>query len=679
MNLTNTINKAYKWLESTQFPEGYWMEWLQSNACMESEWILALHFLGLHETLNLKKLARGILQEQRADGSWEIYHNAPQGDINTTVESYVALRAMGMDPESEALTRARQWIQNNGGISNVRVFTRYWLALIGEWPWDTIPTIPPEIIFFPSWFPLNIYNFASWARATIMPLSVLSARRPSRPLPEENRPREIFPKSKSSRAYVLLPQQGSLVFWEGFFYLADSLLRKYQKIGITPGRETAIKVCLEWIVKHQDADGSWGGIQPPWIYSLMALNVEGYHVSHPVLKKGTETLKSYWSSESDETMHIQACNSPVWDTVLALMAMTEKGSGFGHCPSTHTAVDWLLNQQILEPGDWQVKVKGVKPGGWAFEHSNLRFPDIDDTAVALLVLSRFRKTDYHDPQRLEWAIERGRKWILAMQSKNGGWAAFDKDNTSFFLTKIPFCDFGEVLDPPCVDVTAHVLEALGHLDMDMSHPAVRKGVDYILREQEPDGCWFGRWGVNYIYGTGAVLPALRAVGQDMTADSVRKAADWLVERQNPDGGWGESCQSYMDDRFRGKGDSTPSQTAWAILGLIAVGKDYMQAVQRGVGFLISRNGSGTWNEPQFTGTGFPGYGFGAKMFKSANSVSSKLQQGNELSRGFMIKYHMYSHYFPMMALGRSTVFLNETSEERIPQKIHQNRPLETHP
>ncbi|MCF8105367.1 MAG: squalene--hopene cyclase [Desulfohalobiaceae bacterium] len=677
MELSNTISKAVQWLESKQSSHGYWMGRLESNSCMEAEWILAMHFLGLQEVLDLGKLARGILQEQRADGAWETYKKASHGDINTTVESYVALRAAGLDPDSEVLSRARQWIENNGGPSKVRVFTRYWLALIGEWPWSSIPVVPPEMIFFPDWFPLSIYNFASWARATILPLSILSARQPVRPLPERRRPRELFADHDADSRFFSLQRRNGLFSWEGFFHLADSILRHYQRLNVTPGRETAIKLCLEWVLRHQEGDGAWAGIQPPWIYSLLALNVEGYHLSQPVLSQGTEALKGYWSYESGDSIHIQACNSPVWDTVLSLMALTEGRAGFCSPSNISSGVDWLLEQQILEPGDWQVKVRGIEPGGWAFEHSNLNYPDIDDTAVALLVLSRVRKIGYHDPERLERAIKRGRDWILAMQSRNGGWAAFDKDNTSNFLTKIPFCDFGEVLDPPSVDVTAHVLEALGHLDPDRSHPAVGRGVEFIRKEQEPDGCWFGRWGVNYIYGTGAVLPALQAVGEDMTADYVRRAADWLVDRQNPDGGWGESCESYMADGFRGRGRSTPSQTGWAILGLTAVGKAYLPAVQKGIDFLISRNKNGTWNEPQYTGTGFPGYGVGAKIFRSTDLISDEFGQGTELSRGFMIKYHMYCHYFPLMALERAGLLLNESGRDGLLLQKIAFRSLET--
>ncbi|UCF89730.1 MAG: squalene--hopene cyclase, partial [Desulfobacterales bacterium] len=597
-----------------------------------------------------------ILNAQRSDGSWEIYYNAPAGDMNATVECYAALRAVGMPPEAVPVRKARQWILTHGGLAKIRVFTRYWLALIGEWSWGHTPHIPPEIIAFPTWFPLNIYNFASWARATLLPLSILSARRAVRPLPADRRLEELFPRGRSAVDYSL-PRKGRLISWQRFFLMADRFLHAYQDLGFTPGRGAAVKVCLEWIIRHQDADGAWGGIQPPWIYSLMALSAEGYPVSHPVISKGLDALNHHWSYARNGGLHIQASESPVWDTVLALMAMQDCGRGYRQSPSMQQAVDWVLTQQVKAAGDWQIKVKGVQPGGWAFERANRFYPDIDDTAVALIVLARLRSA-YEDRARLEEAIQRATEWIMAMQCRRGGWAAFDKDNDKALLTKIPFCDFGEALDPPSVDVTAHVVEAFGRLGLDRSHTVVRRAVDYIRSEQEPEGSWFGRWGVNHIYGTAAVLPALKAVGEDMTAAYVRRAADWIVAHQNADGGWGESCASYMDDAWRGKGESTPSQTGWALMALLAVGSaDNRDAIARGVDYLITRQQMGTWDEPQYTGTGFPGYGVGARTDLRAGDLAERLQQGRELSRGFMINYNLYRHYFPLMALGRARRFL----------------------
>jgi squalene-hopene/tetraprenyl-beta-curcumene cyclase len=557
-----------------------------------------------------------------------------------------------MHPNSDPLHKARDWIFAHGGLSRIRVFTRYWLALIDEWPWDQTPNVPPEIIYFPTWFPFNIYNFASWARATLLPICILSARRIVRPLPADSRLDELFPRGREVFDYGL-PKKGCRLSWSRFFLLADRLLHLYQRLNLTPGREAAIKACLEWIIDHQEADGSWGGIQPPWVYSLMALNVEGYSLTHPAMLRGLEALNTHWSYERNGGRHIQACESPVWDTLLTLMAMQDCEQDYRQSPSMQRAGEWILQQQVKAPGDWQVKVKDVEPGGWAFEFANLCYPDVDDTAVALIVLARWRHI-FPNRNRLENAIRLARDWIIAMQCRNGGWGAFDKDNDKHLLTEIPFCDFGETLDPPSVDVTAHVLEGLGLLGMDLSHPVIRRAVDFIRAEQEPDGSWFGRWGVNHVYGTAAVLPALKEVGEDMTSAYVRRAAEWIAAIQNLDGGWGETCASYMDYSLRGKGPSTASQTAWALMALLAAGVDgFRRNVEGGVDYLIASQQAGTWDEPQYTGTGFPGYGVGARLNPTVPGTIKKLQQGTELSRGFMINYNLYRHYFPLMALGRA--------------------------
>jgi squalene-hopene/tetraprenyl-beta-curcumene cyclase len=435
------------------------------------------------------------------------------------------------------------------------------------------------------------------------------------------------------------------------------VLHWYQQIGFTPFRETAINACLGWIVRHQDADGAWGGIQPPWIYSLMALNVEGYRLDHPVMAKGLAALDSHWSYERGGTLHIQASESPVWDTLLALLAMQDCEREF--TPAMTRALDWVLANEVRYRGDWTRKVGGVEPSGWAFERANLNYPDIDDTAVALIVLARLPRHIIDEP-RIRSTIDRALGWTLAMQSSNGGWAAFDKDNDWRIITKIPFCDFGEALDPPSADVTAHVLEALGLLGFTREHPAVARGYKFLRSEQEADGSWFGRWGVNHIYGTAAVLPALAAIGEDMSQPYIRAAAGWLVAHQNADGGWGETCASYMDDGLRGRGPSTASQTAWALLALVAIDDpSYERAIRRGIGFLIdTQRDDGTWDEPYYTGTGFPGYGFGARMDFRDKKTRERIAQGTELQRGFMINYNLYRHYFPLMALGRARRLLS---------------------
>ena len=648
--LEAAINAAVAWLYKQQADDGYWVGMLESNCCMEAEWLLAMHILE-YEHPRKADIVQTLLNAQRQDGSWEIYYQAPNGDINTTVECYAALRASGMPAEAEPTRKAREWIFSHDGLGTIRVFTRYWLALIGEWPWEKTPCLPPEVIAFPKWFPFNIYHFASWARATLVPLTVLSARRFSRPLPPERRLDELFPDGRE-QAYTELPRKAGLLSWPSFFLIADKFLHTYLKLGFNPGREVAIRQCLEWIIRHQDADGAWGGIQPPWIYSLLALHGEGYPLSHPVLAKGLAAIDSHWSYERDGALHIQASESPIWDTLLSALAMLDCQYQLRQSEPMQEAITWVLNQEVVTGGDWQCKLPKVKPGGWAFERANNAYPDIDDTAVALIVLAHLRKQCPEDA-RFNEPIARAIEWTLALQSHNGGWGAFDKDNDKEILTKIPFCDFGEALDPPSVDVTAHVIEAFGVLGYSASHPAIARALAYVRSEQEPEGSWFGRWGVNHIYGTAAVLPALKAIGEDMSTTSVHKAGEWLAAHQNQDGGWGETCASYMDDSLRGTGPSTASQTAWALMALVAVdGHDFDAAIRRGADYLLQQQQDGTWDEPYYTGTGFPGYGTGARANLQVQEMKKRFAQGTELQRGFMINYNMYRHYFPLMALGR---------------------------
>ena len=630
---------------------------LESNACMEAEWLLAFHILG-YEYGHEQSLAAGILQRQRPDGAWETYFDAPAGDVNATVESYAALRLTGMAPDAEPLRRARDWIIAHDGLRHVRVFTRIWLALIGEWPWRAIPNLPPEIIRLPSWTPFNIYHFASWARATLVPLAVLSARQHVVPLPGAARLDELFPDGRERFDYSL-PKRGRRWSWNGFFRAADGALHAYQRLGWTPGRERAVRSCLDWIVDHQDADGAWGGIQPPWIYSLMALRAEGYELNDPPLANGLQALHRHWSYEREGTRRIQASESPVWDTALMALAMLDCGARIDASDPLRNGIEWLLGQEVLTRGDWAVKSPDVQPGGWAFERANAKYPDVDDTAVVLIVLARVRRQlDGGDPlaSRIDAAVVRGRDWMLAMQCTNGGWAAFDRDNDGEILAQIPFSDFGETIDPPSVDVTAHVLEALGELGRDASDPVVARGLAYLRAEQEDSGSWFGRWGVNHVYGTAAVLTALHAIGIDRRQPWVRKAADWLAECQNADGGWGESCASYMDPAFIGRGVTTASQTGWALMGLLATGPEqYADAIESGLAWLLANQRGGTWDEPHYTGTGFPGYGVGARTSLDDAKLPELLQQGPELQRAFMINYNLYRHYFPLMAMGRAAI------------------------
>ena len=611
---------------------------------MEAEYLLFTHFLGIGDIDTWRKLANHILRVQREDGTWGQYYGAA-GDLSTTVECYFALKLAGFSADDPRLVKARQFILEKGGVPRARVFTKIWLALFGQWSWKEVPTVPPEISLLPAWFPMNLYDFSSWARGTILPLSIVLSRRPVCPIPESAAIPELTPEITGSLSKSTM--QRLRFGMAGAFHLADRVLRWYNAFPWHPMRGWAIRKATDWIVEHQEADGSWGGIQPPWVYSLIALNMLGYGIDHPVMRKGVEGFKGFMIEEND-SLRVQACVSPAWDTCLAMVALEDSGMP-PDSPVLRRACEWLIGAQITRGGDWQVKVKDTRPGGWAFEFANDTYPDIDDTAEVLIALNRVT-TD--DSREREESIRRGAEWMLAMQSSNGGWAAFDKDNTRRAVAEIPFADFGEMLDPPSADVTAHVVEALGHLGYSRNAEPVRRALSYLWDEQEPDGSWFGRWGVNYVYGTGSVLPAFEAIGEDMGNEAVRRAVDWIVAHQNSDGGWGETCASYAEPSLAGYGPSTASQTAWALLGLLSAGRWDHPSVHRGITFLVNtQQGDGTWDEPWFTGTGFPGYGAGQRA-KGVDKQSNIIDQGTELSAGFMINYHLYRNYWPLMALGR---------------------------
>ena len=631
----------------TQRPEGYWIGELESNPTMEAEHVMLARFMGADDDGRIPLVAEDIRRRQSPDGSWRMYYGAP-GDLSTSIECYFALKLAGDAADAPHMARAREFILGAGGVPKARVFTKIWLALFGQWDWSATPSMPPEMMLLPKRAPLNIHRFASWARATIVPMTIILTLNPTRPPRPEEGVAELYPGGRAN--YALTRWKTSPFSLQGGALLADRLLRLYRKLPFTPGRKMALRAAEEWIIAHQEADGSWGGIQPPWVYSLIALSALGYPLDHPAVAKGMEGFGGEWSVPSDdgEAMRVQACLSPVWDTCLAMTGLLDSGVPPDH-PSIRRAAQWLLDREVRTKGDWAIQRPGLEPSGWAFEFHNDNYPDIDDSAIIVTDLARTRFADEAGEEAREAAIRRAAAWLAGMQSSNGGWAAFDRDNDSRYLASIPFADFGELLDPPSVDVTAHVLEMCGELGYERDHPAVRRGLAYLWREQELDGAWFGRWGVNYIYGTAAVLPALEALGEDMLQPRVRKAVEWLLSRRNADGGWGESCASYVDPSLRGRGESAASQTSWALIALIAAGEAESDAVRGGVEFLLDRQREdGEWDEPQFTGCGFPGYGPGDKpdARKPANA------QGPELSAAFMIKYHLYRNYFPLWALGR---------------------------
>ena len=641
------IRRCQAYFGRTQYPEGYWWGELESNATMEAEHLMLCFFLGQRDQERWRKVSNFILSKQRDDGSWGQYYQAP-GDLSTSVECYFALKLGGLSPDSEPLEKARRFILSRGGIPKTRVFTKIWLALFGQWDWKGTPNMPPEMILLPSWFPFNIYEFSSWARATIVPMLIILTQHPTCNIPDWTEIDELYPAPRSKTDYSL-PKPKTFWGWPGLLYQLDRLLGLYQRLPLHPLRGFAERKVVNWVLDHQEADGSWGGIQPPWVYSLIALHHLGFPADHPAMEKGFAGFEGFAIADED-TYRVQACVSPVWDTCLIQIALLESGVPPDD-PWVQKSTRWLLDNQIMTTGDWQVRAKKAEPGGWAFEFHNNNYPDIDDASEVIMALDPARLDPQEEP-RLRQAIQRGVDWVLALQSKNGGWAAFDKDNNRKYLTKIPFSDFGETLDPPSVDVTAHIVEMLGRLGYQRDFPPLKRAYEYILGEQEGNGSWFGRWGVNYIYGVGAVLPALAAIGEDMAQPYVGRAVEWLMAHQNEDGGWGESCGSYVDPSLHGVGPSTASQTAWALLALVAAGKHNCAAAHQGVAFLVStQTEEGCWDEPFFTGTGFPGYGVGERR-RNAPKPGERGYQGLDMPAGFMINYHTYRNCWPLLALGR---------------------------
>ncbi len=623
--LDTSISRATEHLLDLQYDAGYWRGEMEANCAIHAEYILFTHFMGVPDPDRWQKVASYLTRMQLEDGSWPIWYGGP-GDLSITIECYFSMKLAGIPYEDPALSKARSFILTRGGIPEARVFTKMWLALFGQWEWEGTPVLPVEIMHLPPWFPLNIYEFASWARGTIVACTILLTEKPRCAIPKSAQLDELYPNGRENTDYTF-GKRGKPLSWPGFFKAIDRVLRILEGTPLQairePFRNSALKKAEQWILERQESDGSWGGIQPPWVYSLMALRTIGYANDHPVIEKGIKGFEGF-ARETENTFHTEPCISPVWDSCLALIALQDAGVRLDD-PRMVKATEWLLNEQILDRGgDWQIKRPELKPGGWAFEFANNVYPDIDDTAMVMIAL---QKMGWDNDPRMQHALKRSRDWLQGMQSKNGGWGAFDADNLKHWVGTIPFCDFGEVLDPPTEDVTAHALEILGRMGYKDSTASVKEGLAYLRATQENDGCWWGRWGVNYIYGLGAVLPALKWIDEDMDQPYIRRALDWIVEHQHEDGGWGEGVESYIDPSLRGQGPSTKSQTAWALLGLIAGGQSDTESAKRGVDYLVRtqlRNGS--WDEPEFTGTGFP--------------------------RDFMINYHLYRDYWPLMALGQ---------------------------
>ncbi len=655
------ISHSHRYFRDTQHPDGYWWGELESNPTMEAEYLMLSHFLGRRNPERWRKVANYIVSKQQDDGSWGQYYEAP-GDVSTSVECYFALKLAGHPADSPELTRAREFILSRGGVPKTRVFTKIWLALFGQWEWSGTPNLPPELMLLPSWAPFNIYEFSSWARATIVPMSIILTERPYCAVPESARIDELYPNGREATDFSLSMPDNWIS--RGLFTV-DRLMNLYRKVPMQPLRGLARRRAIQWILDHQEADGAWGGIQPPWVYSLIALHHAGGEEFADALNKGFDGFDSF-AIEDEDTCTVQACISPVWDTCLAQVALLESGVA-GDDPMVQKSSRWLMDNQILADGDWQVRAKDTPPGGWAFEFHNDKYPDIDDSSEVIIALA-LAKLEGSDESKRREAIARGVEWIEGMQSRNGGWAAFDKDNDRWYMARLPFCDFGESLDPPSVDVTAHILEMYGRLGYTQDHPPVRRSYQYVRKEQEAEGPWFGRWGVNFIYGTGAVLPAIEAIGEDMEQPYVRLAVDWLLAHQNDDGGWGECCGSYVDYSLRGVGPSTASQTAWALMALISAGEARSEACFKGVQYLLDiQQADGSWDEPYFTGTGFPGYRIGQPP-KGIPKPGEADYQGLDMPAGFMINYHLYRNYWPLLALGRFARAVAEDHQSCVSQE-----------
>ncbi len=615
----------------------HWCAELESNTTITAEYVFLCQALGLDLAPRREPIARYLFSRQKPDGSWGLAFNLP-GDVSTAVETYLALRVVGVRRDDERMLRAERFIRDAGGVARVRVFTRVNLALFGLFPWDAVPPMPPEIVLLPARSPVNVYRLSSWARGTMVPLFVVFHHRPVFPLPGGRSGESDWldhlwldptVKHVPYRASVLDTLRAEGPGWKALFTSGDALLRAYEDARGTPPlswiRSRALRACEQWILAHQEASGDWAGIFPPMLNGVLALHLAGHALDSGPIRKGLEAIERFGILDG-EGFRVEACQSPVWDSALSLIGLADSGHG-GKDPALAAVRRWIERKQILaDHGDWRIYNRRGRPGGWSFERVNTWYPDVDDTAAVVIAFLK------GDPScGGEVAVRRGVEWMLSMQNRDGGWAAFDVENDRLFLNQIPFSDMDSLCDPSTPDVTGRVLEALGMLDDRRHRAACRRGVAYLRRSQEREGSWFGRWGVNYVYGTSNALNGLARQRVPAPDPMVARALRWLDSVQNEDGGFGEGLESYVDRSAMGRGPSTASQTAWGVMGLLAYRPASDPAVARGVGWLVDHQlgsgpAAGSWSEEEFTGTGFP--------------------------RHFYLRYHLYRHYFPLMALGR---------------------------
>lgn len=618
--LSPVVESASNHLFALQRNDGHWIGELQGDSILESEYILLMAFLGREDDPRIKQAANYLLQVQMPEGGWASY---PGGlaEVSTTVKAYFALKIAGHSPESAEMKKAAEVVRSLDGAEACNSFTKFYLAMLGQTPYANCPAVPPEITLLPRWIYINIYAMSAWSRTILVPLSVVWAHKPIRQLPPEMSIRELFLESPDT---IRPPHPWSRGWftWTNFFLRVDRWLKRLERWKVTTLRPRAIRKAVAWMrERYVDSDGL-GAIFPPMIYNVIVLRCLGVSDDDPEMLWAMKQIDDLMILENN-ALRLQPCLSPVWDTALSLIALADSGHSVRD-PRIKKAADWLLEREIRRPGDWSRSARHLEPGGWCFEYRNGFYPDTDDTSMVLIALAR---TGYSTTPEARPAVRRALDWLIGMQNSDGGWAAFDRNINREVLTKVPFADHNAMLDPSCPDISARVLEALGHYGYGPDERFVDRALSFIERTQQADGSWLGRWGVNFIYGTWQVLVGLKSIGCDMNLPMVRRAVAWLKSVQQMNGAWGESCRSYDDPSWAGKGEPTASQTAWALLGLIAAGEEHSKEVKAGIEWLRStQQADGDWKETPFTGTGFP--------------------------KVFYLKYHLYSLYFPLMAIAR---------------------------
>lgn len=616
--VVKAIQQAQAYLLSIQHPLGYWVGELEADTTLTSEYIMLRHFLGRVDKDRERKAANYLRAKQLPDGGWDLFPGSPS-DISATVKAYFALKLVGHSAGEPFMAKARENIRTKGGVTKANVFTKITLALFGQYDWRGVPSMPIEIMLLPRQAYINLYEVSYWSRTVIVPLLILMDLKPVCRVPELAGIEELYVPSRAE-ADLRFPLSDQLISWKNFFIGLDRLLPSLEHWAPRPFRARSRQQALAWILARM-GPGGLGGIYPAMANAVMALHTLGYSEDHPKMAEGWKEIEQLGIEEVD-TFRMQPCLSPIWDTSLAVNALVESGLPANH-PTLLKAAAWLLQGQILRRGDWQVKRPDLAAGGWPFQFRNDFYPDTDDTAMVLMALKKVRLPDRAD---IRHVLDKGLTWFLGMQAESGGWGSFDAENNRLILNNIPFADHGALLDPPTEDLAGRGLETLGTFGETSAHPHAASALEFIKRTQSPNGPWYGRWGVNYIYGTWSVLRGLQAIGENMNAPYVRRAVRWLEQHQNPDGGWGETLLSYADPSLAGKGESMPSQTAWALLGLVAAGEARSPATARGIRYLLeAQRPDGSWDDPLWNGTGFP--------------------------RVFFLKYHLYPVYFPLWALG----------------------------